>query len=160
MAVRELVFAESNGEIELPHEDWYRNDVAVVTRRFLELYEQLLTQEERGSVSEPLILNVILAGWELKKHGYQKDENVRTILSVQLPAIAKKYGFSTLYRAGLLWTLKRRLEKKVAEHGGLGIVAMRLHCARCGKAIWNPDSVKRGLGPICKDKVGTPVQRS
>lgn len=149
MALEQTAAVDSNTEIELPHDDWYRNDVATVGRRFLELYEQLRKQEEKGSVSEPLVLNVILAGWELKKHGYYKDENLRTIMSDQLPALAKKYGFSKLWRAGILWTLKRRLEETVAKHGGLAIVAMRLRCARCGRAIWNPLSVKRGKGPIC-----------
>lgn len=157
MTVETVELAGSNGQLELPHEQWWKNDVGVVTRRFLQVYGDLLIQEERGSVNEAVILNVILVGWELKKHGYQKDENVRTILSIQLPQIAKKYGFSKLYRAGLLWTLKRRLEETVAKHGGLAIVAMRLHCARCGRAIWNPLSIKRGLGPICKDKVGVPL---
>jgi len=145
--------------IQIPRENFYHDDVTAVEARFLESLSELRLQEETGQVSETVIVNTILAAWQLTRMWNPKRrDDVKNALEVQVPEIARKYGFTNLWRAHYQFTLQRRVSKFLKED--IKTIEARRRCARCGRAIWNKLSVRRGLGPICKDKVGTPVRRS
>jgi hypothetical protein len=142
--------------IQIPRGNFYFDDVTAVETRFLESLGELRLQEETGQVSETVIVNTILAAWQLTRMWDPKRrDEVKNMLEVRVPEIARKYGFTKLWRAHYQFTLQRRVSELLKE--GIETIEARRRCARCGRAIWNKLSVRRGLGPICKDKVGVPV---
>jgi hypothetical protein len=122
---------------------------------FLECYDQLRQEESTGKVSESTILNMVLSAWTLKRHyPNSMPKAIKALFHEEVPELVRKYGCTKLY-AGVFWdTMEARLEETLKDLWDGG---HEFRCARCGRAIWNPMSVRRGLGPICKDKVGVPV---
>lgn len=120
---------------------------------------ELRLQQETGKVSRAVIVNTILAAWQLRRMRLLSSfyDDVRNVLEVQVPEIARRYGLTRLWRATYSDMLRRRLEEQLDDDTSL---EKRYHCGRCGREIWNELSVGRGLGPVCVHKVGTPVQRS
>ena len=126
---------------------------------FLDAYAKFLTEEESGRVAKSTIFQVVSAAWRLKKDSWdlRKRPEIESIIKTSIPDLVRKYGVTRIWTAGYPDTFQRRIEEQLDDDAPL---AGRYHCGRCGREIWNPLSVKRGLGPIYVDKVGVPVQRS
>lgn len=141
-------------EVTLPRPTWhpgrsYDDMLNDERSRLLESYKALKDQERIGQVSESVVLQTILSAWALKRsYRMSQDPEVSRILA-EIPSLAKKYGLSRIWQAGFWHTMARRVEELFAD-GVPG--AERFRCGRCGRAIWNSLSVKRGLGPICFHK--------
>lgn len=61
-----------------------------------------------------------------------------------------KYSFNVPSVKSVIWVLAK------ARKGGLPSSVEVLHigrCGRCGRPLTDPESIKTGLGPICREKV-------
>ena len=141
----------------LPREGCY-GDFDENCTRFLDSYAKFLTEEESGRVAKSTIFQVVSAAWRLKKDSWdlRKRPEIESIIKTQIPDLVRKYGVTRLWKAGYPGTFQRRIEEQLDDDTPL---EKRYHCGRCGREIWNPLSVRRGLGPVCIHKVGVPVQR-
>lgn len=141
-------------EIRLPRAAWHpgRSYDEMLTEersRLLESYRKLKQQEETGQVSESVILQTLLSAWALRRSWRMSQDSQVSPILAEIPALAKKYGLSKIWNAALWDTMVKRVEQLFADEAP---GAERFRCGRCGRAIWNPLSVKRGLGPICYHK--------
>ena len=140
-------------ELKLPRASWlpgkYSDTLSDERSCLLESYKTLKQQEEAGQVSESVILQTILSAWALRRSWrMSQDPEISPILA-EIPLLAKKYGLSKIWTAAFWDTMVKRVEELFADEAP---GAERFRCGRCGRAIWNPLSVKRGLGPICYHK--------
>lgn len=128
---------------------WQEDEVRQGLDIFYNHLNDLESQEQDGTVSRVTVINTILAARQLRNSWtLRKDEGfIRAIQKVA--QLAKKYGFSKLWKAGYYDTMLRRLEEICEADPEL---ATRHHCGRCGRAIWNEVSVRRGIGPVCWHK--------
>ena len=128
-------------------------------KNFLDAYAKLLTEEESGCVAKSTIFQVVSTAWSLKKASWdlRKRPEIESIIQTQIPDLVRKYGFTRIWKAGYPDTFQRRVEELLDDDTPFD---RRYHCGRCGREIWNPLSVKRGIGPICFHKIGVAVRRS
>jgi hypothetical protein len=133
-----------------------QNAALNVKAHLLENYRELVAQEERGQVAEVIVLNTLFAAWELQRLRFwiRKDPDASLIDEIQatMPMIVKKYGFSKLWRASYESTLQKRVSELLERRGGEAAIKRAYHFGCCGRAIWVPLSVKRGVGPVCWHK--------
>jgi len=122
-------------------------------KAFLDAYAKLLTEEESGRVAKSTIFQLVSAAWRLKKEGWNLRKNpvVEAMIKTTVPDLVRKYGVTRIWKAGYADTFQRRIEEQLDDDTPL---ERRYHCGRCGREIWNPLSVRRGLGPVCRHKVG------
>jgi hypothetical protein len=120
---------------------------------FESYFRELEQQEAAGIVQASVVIETILTAWALRNRLYRfRNDPVREkILKVE--EIAKKYGYSKLWNARMFGTLNSRVQKLEGKEGSL--IPKKHHCGCCGRAIWNPLSVKRGIGPVCWHKRGS-----
>jgi hypothetical protein len=140
-------------ELKLPRYYRYGDKVPSLDEKcteFLDAYAKLLAEEESGRVAKSTIFNVVSAAWELKRDWelYRRPE-VESIIKTHIPDLVRKYGVSQIWKAGYQSTFQRRIEEQLDDDTPL---EKRYHCGRCGREIWNPLSVKRGIGPVCWGK--------
>lgn len=143
-------------KIVLPQKPWQMNEqLAQEERKQFESYLQALErQEETGTVESSIVLNTLFAAWTLRRKlwYFNKDPAFKDRI-LRTREIAKKYGYTKLWDATYYATLQLRFEK-LSERVGEKLTT-RHQCGRCGREIWNPLSVKRGIGPVCWHKRGS-----
>jgi hypothetical protein len=141
-----------------PLEPWRINDKILEEQRhrFEAYLHEVQRQEADGIVKANTIIETILAAWTLRSKlwCFNKDPDVHDLIAKisKVGETAKKYGYSQLWNAKMYGTLKTRLFKLQTKEGAT--LPLKHHCGRCGRVIWNPVSVKRGVGPVCYHKKG------
>ena len=143
-------------ELKLPQStdfihDQQEEEFRVLKDEFYVNLNDLTSQEESGTVSRTTILNTVLLAWRIRgAWRTRQDEGlVRALDKVGL--LAKKYGFSKLWKAHYYSSMMRRVEELCLKDSNL---AKRYHCGHCGREIWADLSVQRGIGPVCWHKRG------
>lgn len=117
---------------------------------FLSDLAEVRRQEETGIVARIDVVNLILSGWALRRQWRVRQESELFKQVQECRQIARKYGLTKIWDASWHDTLLKRMEEKFS--GDYSDLAKTQCCGRCGRAIWNPLSVKRGVGPICYHK--------
>lgn len=126
-------------------------------KAFLDSYAKLLTEEESGRVANTTVIQVVAAAWKLKRSSFdlRKETVIKAMIETTVPELVRKYGMTRLWKSGYADTFQRRVEEELGDEA-----VKSYRCARCGRALSAELSVKRGIGPICIHRLGTPVHRS
>ncbi len=136
--------------VQMPTPDYW-DEYEAIQEHLLDNYALILTEEATGKVSETVIVNTLLAAWQLQRMRTRiHDSNILNILDVQIPILARKYHFTKLLHTGSIWTLQRRVKKQFPDDA---VNVERYRCARCGRELSAELSIKRGRGPVCYRKV-------
>jgi len=142
-------------EVTFPRAPWQsfihgrRQNFDEERQRFLEAYSRLLAEEQTGQVSETVILQTVASAWGLSRRFEIKTDRMLEDQVKSVGEIARKYGLTRIWKAHYYDTFLRRTEDHCHQESS------GYRCARCGREIWNPLSVKRRLGPVCFHKIGT-----
>jgi hypothetical protein len=143
-------------ELKLPKEHHYGERLASFDEKcqdFLDAYKRFLDEEQTGRVAKSTIFQVVSAAWRLKRDWkLHKRPEVESIIKTQISDLVRKYGMTRIWKAGYASTFQRRIEEELGEDDET--LERRYQCGRCGREIWNPLSVKRGIGPVCYHKRG------
>lgn len=141
-----------------PPKPWQLSEEYLADQRqlFESYLRELQRQESTGVVQATAVIETILTAWTLrsKMYHFNRDPEVSELIVKvsNVKDIAKKYGYSSLWNAKMYGTMSSRLLKLQTKEGAN--FPVKQHCGRCGRAIWNPVSVKRGVGPVCYHKRG------
>jgi hypothetical protein len=129
----------------------FGNDFDQQVQAFRQDLAELRKQEASGLVSRSAVLSVLLDAWSLR-NSYRLPQDRELGLSVLgIREVAKKYGLSKLWRSRYHSQLIDRTNAACTSSGGR---SPAYNCGICGRQIWNPISVARGIGPVCFGKLG------
>ena len=120
-------------------------------QHFRDCLQSLRSFEETGAVPANVPLEVVLAGWSLRRELYRITDLSLKAKVANVGEIAKKYGLTKIWKPRYYTTLKLHLEKYLTHYPD-GSLAKRAFCSRCGRAIWAEKSIQAGLGSICIHK--------
>ena len=139
-------------DVHVPKRETWRDAAFDEAYRSLKYYEQIVSREEQtGIVDRTDIINLLLSAWALrgqKGKVQQKDPELGQRLA-SMREVAKRYGLTRIWDASYYDTMLTRVNERCSGD----MRGQRVYCcARCGRAIWNPTSVKRGVGPVCYHK--------
>ena len=141
-----------NLDVHAPKRDTWRDASFNEAYASLKHYHGVVAQEEKtGIVDRTNIINLLLSAWALRgqKMKLQRiDPELATCLA-SMREIAKRYGLTKIWDASYYDTMLTRVNERCSGD----MRGERVYCcARCGRAIWNRLSVKRGKGPVCFHK--------
>jgi rubrerythrin len=136
-------------ELHIPRNDTWRDAAFDEAYNSLKHYAAVVAQEEgTGIVDRTNIINLLLSAWAIRgqKWKLQKKDPELAQRLAGMREVAKRYGLTKIWDAAYYDTMLRKLNERCTGD----MRAERVYCcARCGRAIWNPLSVRRGVGPVC-----------
>lgn len=137
-------------EVKVPSKNyWHDAGRKEAYDSFLFYLNEVQHQEATGVVNRTDIVNLILSAWTLKHQtSWMKGERPELVGPIlKMRELAKKYGLTKIWDAGYFDTMLERADLKFS--GDFGDSSKAQFCGKCGRAIWAPQSVQRGVGPVC-----------
>jgi hypothetical protein len=129
----------------------FGNDFSQQVQAFHTSLAELRKQEASGLVDRNIVVRLLLATWSLRNSALLTHNQELHYQVLAVRDIAVKYGLGKLWRSRYHSQLVDRANAACVSGGSRSSV---YHCGVCGRTIWNPLSVSRGVGPICFGKLG------
>ena len=140
----------TRSDVQIPKRWVKAEDFELEVSYFRMCHANLKQAEDSGIVPGNIPVETVLAAWSLRRQQWRiKDPSLKGLI-LNAGLIARKYGLTKIWTARYHDTLRTRLEKYLAKLPD-GLKA-RSFCGRCGRPIWNPQSVRQGRGPVCIHK--------